>query len=142
MPEKIVTVKFVNQPKPNKKMGSINTEEEGYIWCWPEQLDQMTSGRSYKIIFERSGDFKTLKEIIPHETSSEPSDKPSPPKSDDWEKHDLRRAARMHVTGVMGRAYQGTGTVPSFEETKHKTMELYDGFMAGIREIESQEAPF
>jgi hypothetical protein len=47
-----VTVKYINQPKPGKKMGSIGTECKKYINMWPNQLEQFSVGSQYDVPVE------------------------------------------------------------------------------------------
>ena len=58
-----VTVKFVNQPNPGKKMGSIKTSELGVIFVWPDKLSQFTPGNKYTIDYADEGGFKKLVKV-------------------------------------------------------------------------------
>ena len=72
-----ITVEFVNEPKPGKKMGSIKTKELGHIWCWPNQLDIFKQGHHYDIEYTINGDFKTFKSMAaPQEQHEEKHDFP------------------------------------------------------------------
>lgn len=54
MPLTDITVQFVNQPKPGKRMGSIKSSEGEYYGCPPTLLGQFRAGEVCKIDFNET----------------------------------------------------------------------------------------
>jgi len=104
MPITGVTVDYVNQPKPGKKMGSIKTQELGYVGVWPDKLDLFQQGRRYVIEYEVNGEFKKFVRIKAEE--------PAPSGGTSGASRSSQ-AKEIFVTGVIGRYLQGAGTWPT-----------------------------
>lgn len=49
MPTATITVEYVNQPKPGKKMGSIKGSDGQYYGVWPNDLNQFRQGETVTI---------------------------------------------------------------------------------------------
>ena len=102
MPIAAVTIQYVNPPKEGRKMGSIKTEELGYIGVWPDKLDLFQKGKRYVVEYEikHGNDGREFKNFV-RIKSEEPQAKESDTKAKD-----------IFVTGVVGRYLQGAGTWP------------------------------
>ena len=55
-----VTIQYVNDPKPGKKMGSIKTAELGYFGVFPNMLRQFSTNEVCRVEYESNGDFKKV----------------------------------------------------------------------------------
>jgi len=56
-----VTVAYVNDPKPGKKIGSIK-DDQGHYWSvWPNMLKQFEPGETYELDYEQNGAFRNIK---------------------------------------------------------------------------------
>lgn len=55
-----VTIQYVNDPKPGKKMGSIKTAELGYFGVFPNMLRQFSTNEVCRLEYETNGDFKKV----------------------------------------------------------------------------------
>lgn len=104
-----VTVKFVNQPKQGKKMGSIRTQELGFINVWPDKLSNFVAGQKYTIDYADEGGFKKLVKVSEKEATAEPPWEPP----GDTQPHVDPTPERIYVCGIVN-AFVSTG---KFEPT-------------------------
>jgi hypothetical protein len=57
----VVTVAYVNDPKPGKKNGSIKDDQGQYWSVWPNMLRQFEPGETYELDYEQNGAFRNIK---------------------------------------------------------------------------------
>ena len=67
-----VTVQYVNDPKPGKKMGSIKTAEMGYFGVYPDKLKLFEQGKTYSVEYKTDGDFKRFEKLTELEAQQPP----------------------------------------------------------------------
>lgn len=104
MQTETVTVAYVNDPKPGKRYGSIKTEEGHYYSVQPAQLALFKKGGTYQINykFDDTGQYRNFVSMA----GASPGNKSLP------NGNGHTKAEEMFVMGVIGRAIQGSGTVP------------------------------
>ena len=112
MPYATVTVRYVNDPKPGKKMGSIKSTDDVYYGAWPNQLRQFESGQTYDIEYEELGSgFKKFVRFQDEGQRQEPT-----------KANGARRPGSGDQTednacmGLVNRAFHGTGVIPPVDE--------------------------
>jgi hypothetical protein len=119
MPVAEVTVKYINQPKPGKKMGSIKTTGDEYYNVWPDKLHMFHAGQNYTIEYDQNEQgFKSFKKLVGGSGAQQvgttavvtgnmaAARAQAPTRSGD------AKSEEMFVMGFMNRCYQGAGTVP------------------------------
>lgn len=111
MPSLTATIKFVNQPAPGKKNGSLKLQDDTYLGVRPEMLPIFQPGRSYVIEYEeheyRGQMYKTVKSGRPVEQTNG-SAAPQVPVRASWSPKDSEHA---FVTKILGDAVR-SGAVP------------------------------
>lgn len=60
-----ITVKYVNQPKPGKKMGSIKDTAGNIYGVYPEKLALFQQNGTFEIEYKQNGDFKQVVGVKP-----------------------------------------------------------------------------
>lgn len=98
--EKTVTVKFVNQPREGKKLGSIRIQDDSYIGVWPNDLDKFQPKGTYTILCKKYNDSFTFVRMA-NADSPAPRSQPVAAGNDDL------KAEEIFVTGIVGRAMGG-----------------------------------
>jgi hypothetical protein len=122
-----VQVKFVNQPREGKKMGTIKCEDGTIIGVWPNKLNLFQQGQTYTIEYEQNGDFKNFKRIIPGAPNTAPSNGKS---------EDLGQCG-MFIMGVMGRCFQGTSQLPDERVLTDIVRHLRKAWTNGMKDLPS-----
>jgi hypothetical protein len=122
MPVAEVTVKYINQPKPGKKMGSIKTTGDEYYNVWPDKLSLFQAGQNYTIEYDQNEQgFKSFKKMVGGSgaqqvgTTAVVTGNMAAARAQAPHKGDAK-AEEMFVMGFLNRAYQGSGGVPSETE--------------------------
>lgn len=114
-------VKYVNQPREGKKMGSIKGEDGTTIGVFPDKLSLFQQGQTYTVEYdEMDSGFKRFKRIIP-----------GAPNTVSNGGHD--KAVEIFVTGVIGRCFQGTGNLPDDKAMTHMVQTLRIAWTLGMK---------
>jgi hypothetical protein len=118
MPVADITVKYVNPPRPGKKMGSIKTTGDEYYNVWPDKLGLFNAGQNYNIEYDVNDQgFKSFKKLVGDSANGQVpvgtlaaarAHAPAPATRSGGD----AKAAEMFVMGFMNRCYQGMGSVP------------------------------
>lgn len=107
-----VTVQYVNQPKPGKRMGSIKGTDGNYYNVWPDKLPLFTVGQTYTLEYTEDNGFRSFKKIV--EGGAQPvgqaANRVTAPMA---AKKDRETVAEMFVMGFLNRCYQGASVVPA-----------------------------
>lgn len=139
MMQTTIEVQYVNPPKIGKKMGSIKSTDGEYYSVWPDKLHTFQVGGSYTVEYEvvntNSGtSFKSIKKILdqsgvlPLPTQSGPGPARVPSRGGST------TAEEMFVMGVIGRALQGSGTLPDPIQLKTWVRAARFGWREGFKE--------
>lgn len=119
MPVANITVAYVNQPKAGGKKGTIKTESGEMYGVWPEKLSQFAQGAKYTIEYDvatiNGKEYKNVTRVIQGTHPAAGSQQSS------GQGHNRSTAAEIFITGMMGRAYHGTGTIP-LEDVAYEQM--------------------
>ena len=115
MPVEQVTVAYVNPPKDGGKKGSIKDMHGRYFGVWPDKLALYQKGNTYEIEYDveeyQGRTYRNVKRIIngaggTHAPSGRGAPTPAAGRGMDT------KSVEMAVMGIIGRAFQGTGTIP------------------------------
>ena len=142
MPTATINVQYVNPPKPGKKLGNIKTVDGQFYGVDPTQLGQFSPGMAYTIEYDthtfQGKEYKTFRRM----DGALPLPAPAPTHSG---RPAQTQAVEMFTMGVIGRALQGSGTVPDRETltnwVKACRWAFIDGF-ASISKPEDDEREF
>lgn len=111
MPTATINVQYVNQPKPGKKQGSVKTVDGQFYGVDPTQLGQFAPGGTYNIEYDthtfQGKEYKTFRRmdgVLPLQPPVQHSGRPAQTQS-----------VEMFTMGIIGRALQGSGTIPDRE---------------------------
>lgn len=131
-----ITPKYVNPPKPGKKMGNVKLDDGTVFFCYPGELDKMQAGVSSVVHFERTkfGDnpVNVIKEVeggnaVPPSQGAavgSPS-LTSPPNTQQNPNRDLH----IFICGVVNNAVQAGAIDPGNSESIMQVMAAsYDAF--------------
>ena len=137
MPIVDITVAYVNPPKGNARSGSIKDVNGIYYSVWPDKLDQFEVGGRCTIEYEEkqanNGNFyKTFNRIVHGEGYAAPSTSNTTNRVTSGAAKPDDTAIQIFVTGVIGRAHEGTGVVPSKEDVERMVRGLREGWKAGF----------
>lgn len=130
MPQTEITVRYINEPKPGKKMGSIKDTNDNYYGVWPDKLHTYEVGKTYSIAYDEDHSngrtFRNIKSNYGEVSRGGVAGATSTPAPSDDEK-----AADIFVTGVIGRAFHGTGQVPDKATCASMVRDLREGWKLG-----------
>lgn len=130
-----VKVAYVNPPKEGKKMGSIKTPDGQYYGVWADKLYQFQQGQSYDVEYEtgqyNGRETRTIKKVI--ETGRASSG--SAQRTSGGSQPDDAKATAIFVTGIIGKALQGAGTVPDRDTMADMVYNCAAGFEAGMKRL-------
>jgi hypothetical protein len=125
-----IRIKYVNQPREGKKMGSIKGDDGTIIGVYPDKLNLFQQGQTYTVEYdEGEGGFKRLKRIVPGAPSTLANDN----------SHD--KGADIFVTGVIGRCFQGTGNLPPYAEVRDMVQRLRLAWAEGMKDGPADAVP-
>lgn len=108
-----VTVQYVNQPKPGKKMGSIKASDGKYYNVWPDKLPLFSEGSTYTINYTEDNGFRTFKGMGNGEVGQQVGNvarniaRTAAPNDGQASK-----AEEMFVMGFLNRCYGGGSVMP------------------------------
>lgn len=108
-------VSFINQPKPGKKKGSIKTDSNLLIGCWPDKLALFQAGGTYEIEYsEQTVNGVTYKNVEKAKQVAAPTPATNGAAGGGYNTYrqtDPLDAERMFVTAVVRAAIQA-GVLP------------------------------
>ena len=112
MPIETITVQYVNQPRGNSKKGTIKSSDGRYFGVWPDKLSLFEANHSYTIEFDQEQyQGKTYNQFTRIVDGANGSAAPATRQTTS-QRADTK-SVEMAVMGIVGRALQGSGTVPS-----------------------------
>lgn len=121
-----IKVKYVNQPREGKKMGSVKADDGTVIGVYPDKLSLFQQGQTYTVEYdEGDGGFKRLKRIIPGAPSTVNG------KTED------QGQCGMFVMGVIGRCFQGTSQLPDERTLIDMVRHLRKAWSGGMKDLPS-----
>jgi hypothetical protein len=108
MPTATVTVRWVNQPKEGRKLGSIKTDDNQLFGVWPETLGEFKPNGIYEIEYtERHFDdgkiYKTVKTVAPKGMAPP---RPAGNRFSGPRETSMKDAERMFVCSLLNAAIQ------------------------------------
>jgi hypothetical protein len=110
MPIETITVQYVNEPKPGKKMGSIKATDGRYFGVYPDKLGLYFKGQAATIEYDASEvngrTFYNVRRKVDAANGSS-SASPQPAASQGGTN---QRSEEMFVMGFLNRFYDGAGS--------------------------------
>lgn len=75
-----ITVQYINEPKPGKKMGSVKDASGQYYNVFPNMLPQFSKGMRCKVEYSAEpkadgGEWRTIKKIVGNQSAPTPGPK-------------------------------------------------------------------
>lgn len=135
MPIEKITVAFVNQPREGGKKGTVKDMHGRYFGVWPDKLDQYEKGGTYEVEYDtteyQGKTYRNIKRIVSGggRTPSRAGGGSSAPAGAD------NKAVEMAVMGLMGRCYQGTGSLPPKDVLEVEMRNIKDAFEAAFSPV-------
>lgn len=128
MSQETITVAYVNPPAEGKKQATIKTSAGAIYGIAPDKTSYFQVGQTYTVEIAarefQGRTYKTIKSIVSKQGgngSSAPSGRPSHMTSEE-----------MFITGVLGRCYQGTGSLPDRVTLTMNIRNLRGAFRDGL----------
>jgi hypothetical protein len=124
-----IRIKYVNQPREGKKMGSIKGDDGTIIGVYPDKLSLFQQGQTYTVEYdEGEGGFKRLKRIIPGAPNTAPNTNGAPAGD---------KEAGMFVMAVLGKCFEGTAQLPDRAALTDMVRSLKKAWKDGMTDLPS-----
>jgi len=160
MTQATVTIQYVNEVKPGKKWGSVKTPEGVIFGVPPQLLPQFQAGGTYTIDYtEGDSGFKGVNNVWPAQGAPvappQPVQQPMPPMPAPMPSAPVpapgghtgppgmgidAKAEDIFVTGVVGRCFHGTGTLPDAGTLTEIMQNLRMAWKAGHKPAQTIDA--
>ena len=122
MPVANIAVAFVNPPKGAAKSGSIKTESGDYFRVWADKLALFSPGWKGTIEYTDENwngkDYRQFKRIVESAQAQMANGKATGSFPDNT------KATEMFIMAMMGKAWEGTGTLPDRETCRQHILDL------------------
>lgn len=136
MPNVTVKATYVNPPKPGKRSGSIKGDNGSYYGFEPSKFQPIV-GKTYDITYTVSPDGKWNNVMELREVVSLVSGGPGATASGSVS--GISQSEAIFVTGVIGRAFHGTGNIPGEDQLTTMVRACVAAFRAGTAPAEADE---
>lgn len=128
MPVATITVAFVNPPKGAAKSGSIKTEAGDYFRVWQDKLALFSQGWKGTIEYTDESwngkDYRQFRRIVDGATSPTRLEGRANGKATGNSPNSDQKSCEMFIMAIMGKAWEGTGKLPSAEEARQYIVDL------------------
>lgn len=130
MPNVTVKATYVNPPKPGKRSGSIKGDNGAYYGFEPSKF-QPSQGKTYDITYTVSPDGKwnNIMELREVGAVASPGSSSS----------GISQSEAIFVTGVIGRAFHGTGNIPGEDQLTTMVRACVAAFRSGTAPVAEEE---
>lgn len=139
MSQETITVAYCNPPGEGKKQATIKSTAGAIYGLFPDKLAHFKVGQTYTVEVQsrefQGRTFKTIKSIVHGGNGTQAAPAPSGAPS-------YTKAEEMFIMGVLGRCYQGTGSLPDALTLTMNVRNLRRAWREGFQAEQKQDPAF